>query len=98
MIFFLSNVERGIKSHPARIQPGLISFFTNFLTDEGDLILDPFAGSNTSGFVAERLERKWIGIELDENYARQSMIRFEDPTLDTKIKINDNFISHLEGK
>lgn len=97
--FFLKQCrERGIKSHPARIQSGLISFFTNFLTDEGDLILDPFAGSNTSGFVAERLERKWIGIELDENYARQSMIRFEDPTLDTKIKINDNFISKLEGK
>src|SRR5437868_9984313 len=53
--------EKGITRHPATMHPGLMAFFTNFLTDEEDLILDPFCGSNTAGYVAERLQRKWIG-------------------------------------
>ncbi len=84
--FFLKKCrEEGIRPHPARMQPGLVSFFTEFLTDPGDLILDPFAGSNTTGYVAEKLKRKWIGIEIDEDYGRQSLLRFKDPALGAKI-------------
>ena len=43
-------------------------FFIKFTTTKGDLVLDPFAGSNTTGSSAEKLERKWIAMELDENY------------------------------
>lgn len=90
--FFLTKCrERGIKPHPARIQAGLISFFINFLTDEDDLILDPFAGSNTTGYVAETLNRQWIATEIDDKYANQSMIRFEDPSLNTKLKLNKKY-------
>ena len=78
--------ENGISRHPATMHPGLIAFFMEFLTDESDLILDPFAGSNTTGFIAEKLKRKWIGIEVLEEYAEQSMIRFEDPSLDCHLK------------
>jgi site-specific DNA-methyltransferase (cytosine-N4-specific) len=60
---------------------GLAAFFIEFLTDPGDLILDPFAGSNTTGFVAELLNRRWVSIEIKEEYALQSLIRFEDPVL-----------------
>ena len=45
--------EAGIKPHPARIPRGFAEFFIKFLTDEGDIVLDPFAGSYTSVFVAE---------------------------------------------
>jgi DNA modification methylase len=74
--------ERGIERHPAPIQAGLISFFIEMLTDEKDLVLDPFGGTNTTGFIAELLNRHWVSIEIEEKYADQSRIRFEDPTLE----------------
>jgi site-specific DNA-methyltransferase (cytosine-N4-specific) len=81
--------EKNITRHPATMNPSLIAFFLQFLTDEGDLVLDPFAGSNTTGYVAEKLKRKWIGIEVLKSYAEQSKIRFEDPELKAKLKIKD---------
>ena len=62
-------------------QKDLLRFSSEFLTDPGDLVLDPFAGSNTTGFVAELLNRRWVSIEIKEEYALQSLIRFEDPIL-----------------
>jgi DNA modification methylase len=78
--------ERNIVPHPARMPLELASFFIEFLTDKGDLVLDPFGGSNTTGFCAEKRKRKWISIEANEDYGRQSMIRFEEPSLNAKIK------------
>ena len=54
-------------------------FFIRFLTDKGDLVLDPFAGSCTTGAVAEALERKWICLDTDEDYLNGGKGRFEDP-------------------
>jgi site-specific DNA-methyltransferase (cytosine-N4-specific) len=54
----------------------LVEFFVRFLTDEGELVMDPFAGSNTTGAVAERLGRTWLGIEADPEYANTSQVRF----------------------
>jgi hypothetical protein len=79
--------EQSIKPHPARMNNGLVNFFIEFLTDEDDLILDPFAGSNTTGYCAEMLKRRWVSIEADKNYALDSVIRFEDPGLKTRVKI-----------
>ena len=87
--YFLNTCrEQGITPHPARMSSKLISFFTEFLTDEGDLILDPFAGSNTTGYIAEQKQRKWLSIEIKKDYAEQSLIRFSDPALKCKIKTN----------
>lgn len=69
----------GIKKHPARFGPFIPEFFIRFLTDKGDLVLDPFAGSCTSGAVAEALERKWICIDNDKEYLEGGKGRFEDP-------------------
>lgn len=69
----------GQKVHPARFPAELPRFFIQFLTEQGDLVLDPFAGSNTTGAVAEELGRRWIAIERDEKYARESELRFEEP-------------------
>ena len=52
-------------------------FFIKFLTEENDLVIDPFAGSNMTGAIAEQLNRKWIGIEINRTYAEGSKGRFE---------------------
>lgn len=66
----------GLEPHPARMPGALADFFINFLTDPGDLVLDPFGGSNTTGAVAEGLDRKWISVELNEEYIKGSVGRF----------------------
>lgn len=76
--------EHDYESHPARMQVGLAMFFIKFLTEEGDLVLDPFGGSNTTGFAAETLGRKWLSIEANEEYALGSEGRFvedDEPAL-----------------
>jgi DNA modification methylase len=81
--FFLKTCrERGISPHPSRMPEGLAAFFINFLTEPGDLVLDPFSGSNTTGFVAECLARRWISLEILNEYLEQSIIRFQDPILE----------------
>jgi len=67
-----------LPSHPARMQPALSAFFIEFLTDENDLVFDPFGGSNTTGSVAESLGRRWISVEADANYVEGSKGRFMD--------------------
>lgn len=72
---------QGIEPHPARMPLGLASLFIQFLTDPGDLVLDPFAGSNTTGYAAEKLGRHWISIDIAEKYAQHAQIRLADPSL-----------------
>jgi DNA modification methylase len=67
----------GRKVHPARYPAELPRFFIQFLTQPGDLVLDPFAGSNTTGAVAEQLGRRWIAVEKSTEYVRDSQLRFQ---------------------
>jgi len=66
----------GVSGHPARFPAKLPEFFVKFLTKPGDLVLDIFAGSNTTGEVAERLGRRWIACDLDRTYVATSVFRF----------------------
>ncbi|HCX29302.1 MAG TPA: site-specific DNA-methyltransferase, partial [Blastocatellia bacterium] len=75
-IYSMRCKEAGIKIHPARFPAALPDFFMRFLTDEGDIVLDPFAGSNTTGAVAEKLNRRWIVTETVEEYLEASKFRF----------------------
>ena len=65
-----------VSGHPARFPAKLPEFFVKFLTKPGDLVLDIFAGSNTTGEVAERLGRRWIASDLDRSYVAASVCRF----------------------
>jgi site-specific DNA-methyltransferase (cytosine-N4-specific) len=94
--FSRSCRERGMVLHPARMPPELASFFVEFLTEPGDLVLDPFAGSNTTGYCAQKLSRRWVSIEADMAYGMQSIIRFEDPTLDVKLKVKEGILGGYE--
>lgn len=67
----------GVKIHPARYPAALPEFFIKMLTSDGDIIVDPFAGSNTTGAVAEKLQRRWIAVEKVEEYLHSSVFRFE---------------------
>lgn len=66
----------GRDSHPARFPAELPKFFIEFLTAPGDVVVDIFSGSNTTGYVAQSLCRKWLSIEIDRAYASLSAIRF----------------------
>jgi DNA modification methylase len=70
--------EEGILRHPARFPQALPEFFINLCTEPGDLVLDPFAGSNMTGRVAETRKRKWLAFEIEENYLQGSKFRFEE--------------------
>jgi site-specific DNA-methyltransferase (cytosine-N4-specific) len=65
-----------IDPHPARFPEKLPAFFIAFLTEPGDLVLDFFAGSNTTGAAAEAAGRRWLAFELDKDYLTASLLRF----------------------
>jgi len=71
----------GIKPNPARYPIALPEFFINFLTNSGNKVLDPFAGSNATGEAAEKLGRRWISIEMELKYVQGSMLRFFDESM-----------------
>jgi DNA modification methylase len=69
--------EQNIAPHPARFPVFFAEYFIKFLTNEFDVVVDPFAGSNTTGFAANALKRRWVSFELSEEYLRGSKLRFE---------------------
>ena len=62
--------------HPARFPERLPAFFISFLTDPDDLVLDFFAGSNTTGAAAEKAGRRWLAFESNRDYLAASVFRF----------------------
>lgn len=95
---YLANCKKvGLKGHPARFPPRLPEFFIKYLTDKDDVVVDIFGGSNTTGFVAEQLKRRWISIDLDESYAAMSAFRFLPTSLSEKDLLNV-YYSILAGK
>lgn len=70
--------EKGLSPHPARMPIDLPEFFIRFLTDENDIVFDPFGGSNTTGEAAENLNRKWVSVEVNQEYIEASKGRFID--------------------
>jgi DNA modification methylase len=76
--YFRRCREAGLPIHPARFPTPVPEFFIRFLTEPGQLVLDPFAGSNVTGHVAERLGRRWLSVELRADYVAGSRLRFDD--------------------
>jgi len=68
--------EHGLPLHPARYPAELPEYFIRMLTDQGDLVVDPFGGSCVTGEVAERLSRRWVCIEMMEEYLAGALSRF----------------------
>jgi len=70
---------RGAK-HPAPFHPDLPEFFIRWLTDKGDVVLDPFMGGGTTFKVALNMNRDYIGFEINETYVEELL----DPIMDNK--------------
>jgi site-specific DNA-methyltransferase (adenine-specific) len=86
MVIFISNGERklngrrdsniirakrtGNNNHPTEKPINLMEYLINKSTEKGDLVLDTFAGGGSTLIAAKRLERNFIGIELDSDYCR----------------------------
>lgn len=84
----------GVKGHPARFPAGLPEFFIKMLTDEEDLVVDIFSGSNTTGQVSERLKRHWLSFEISPDYVATSSFRFTKSEEDCR----KNYSLILSGK
>lgn len=74
--YLIKCKEQGMLLHPARMPQAIPEFFIKMLTDKGDLVFDIFAGSNTTGYCAEMLNRSWISCEIDEAFFEGSKLRF----------------------
>lgn len=85
-----------IKRHPARFPRQLPEFFVKFLTAPGDLVLDIFSGSNTTGEVCEALDRKWLAFDNDLKYVAASACRFLNENIGEN-ELRTIYNSILEG-
>ena len=72
--------DDGDKLHPTQKPEALLHRVLLSSTNPGDVVLDPFFGTGTTGAVAKQLGRVFIGIERDQDYARSALERIEDPT------------------
>lgn len=68
-------VTKETAAHPATFSPTMISEFIRFFTKEGQIVLDPFAGIGSTLVACDRTERKGIGIELNQKYAKIAKMR-----------------------
>src|SRR5262249_36401681 len=73
--------KRGYPIHPACCPAQLPEYFIRLLTEQGDLVFDPFAGSCVTGSVAESLGRRWVCCELEKNYLKGAIGRFIGKTV-----------------
>jgi site-specific DNA-methyltransferase (adenine-specific) len=71
-------MEKTFGKHPTQKPIDLLQRIVLASTDRNDLILDPFAGSSTTGLAAYYYDRKYVGIDTDEQYLELSKKRFEN--------------------
>ncbi|NMS37193.1 DNA methyltransferase, partial [Vibrio parahaemolyticus] len=62
--------ELGLPPHPAMFPTDIPSFAIEFLTNEDELVVDLFSGSNKTGLAAERAGRRWVACDLILEYVR----------------------------
>jgi site-specific DNA-methyltransferase (cytosine-N4-specific) len=86
--------ENDIKPHPARFPADVPEFFVRMLTEENDLVVDPFAGSCVTGQVCESLHRRFICCEMVEEYLRGAVHRFGQKQSTERRKVPAYSLNH----
>jgi len=71
--------------HPCQLPIHLLERIILMSTDEGDIALDPFVGTGTTVIAAKRLGRKFIGIDIDENYVNITKDKLSKESSNSKI-------------
>jgi modification methylase len=69
--------ENGHKAHPTQKPEALLYRIMLATSEQGDVVLDPFFGTGTTGAVARRLRREWIGCEREDSYRKLALERIE---------------------
>lgn len=97
-----SNIIREMRLintiHPTEKPVNLLKKLVKSCSQEGDLILDPFAGSGSTLVAANDLQRDWLGIELSEEYCKTiknrlsqtKLFEYTAPTLESLCKVNSH--------
>ena len=80
------SYEKTFGKHPTQKPLELLRRIILASTNKGDLILDPFTGSSTTGIMALKLGRKFIGIDLEKEYLDLSIKRFEQEFVDKELE------------
>ncbi|MBS1249766.1 MAG: Modification methylase DpnIIB [Chloroflexi bacterium] len=86
--------ENGDKAHSTQKPEALLYRVILSSSEPGDVVLDPFFGSGTTGVVAKRLHRKWIGIEKEEKYIPLAEKRIRE----TQVELFDEATFDVRGK
>jgi len=73
-----SKAEKVFGKHPTQKPLSLLERIILSSTKEGDLVLDPFCGSSTTGVSALNLNRKYVGIEIEDEYLKLSKLRLKE--------------------
>ncbi len=87
-------IENSLPMHDARFPYKIPEYFIRMTTNSGDLVLDPFAGSSTTGYVANKLKRKWICVDSNRDFCEGGKGWFLKK--DSKRKKKDNPIMILQ--
>jgi site-specific DNA-methyltransferase (adenine-specific) len=86
------NAQRHVTSHPTEKPEILLERIILLGSKEGDTILDPFAGSGTTGVVAKRLKRNFIGFEISQEYFDIAHKRIKDEKLNRNLVFSDKYL------
>ncbi len=81
--------ECGNKKHSAAFPPSLPEWFITLFTKKGDVVLDPFMGSGTTIFVANKLGRSSIGIDIVKEYCEMVKTKFKEEKKEMKLFSNE---------
>jgi DNA modification methylase len=69
------NNDGKVEGHEATFSSDLASYFIDLYTKEGDIVLDNFVGTGTTPYVSAKMKRRYIGIDLVEDYCEYSRKR-----------------------
>ncbi len=85
--------EQGHKAHPTQKPEALLYRVLLATTEKGDVVLDPFFGTGTTGAIAKRLGREWIGCEREEAYRKVARAR-----IDKELPLDESALTTMQSK
>jgi len=89
--------DDGNKAHPTQKPESLLHRVLLSSTNPGDIVLDPFFGTGTTGAVAKKLGRKWIGIEREDDYIRHATNRINKITPSAPFSPNGRHVANVRA-